>query len=337
MNSQLEDLKKSMDATTHKGDHFTEAQKQNIKSAIHSETVEKRNPNSGLIFLILTAAAAIMIILFSAHGLPNLELESRGSNPAVVDNWEIRDEYVEKNIKILNVYPEPELTAGRRSGYIFSFQEPFETYKGKKISINALNKDTGEKINVLAPEKITEPSPGYSSLQRFTAGFEIPYGGLWKLEVLLDGDVYGDVVLSVGEKQDIVLPDDIPAFVQEDDFEEIDWERKANNFRGGIIGNENKSGVIGADMPSLTPQKWMWHLWGNQTSELTVVGLHRKSQTVHPILDNGWAWTMQLGGAVNGADAHVPTAVTIPKPGEWAFLLYDGEELFDVLVMNIEE
>ena len=58
-----------------------------------------------------------------------------------------------------------------------------------------------------------------------------------------------------------ILPDDIPDFVQVSDFETINWERKAVEFGDrGIIGNEDKSGVIGANMPSLTGQKWMWHL-----------------------------------------------------------------------------
>ncbi|MEZ2737489.1 hypothetical protein, partial [Aneurinibacillus aneurinilyticus] len=47
----------------------------------------------------------------------------------------------------------------------------------------------------------------------------------------------------------IILPKDIPGFVQEKDFETIDWDKKAVTFDNNIIGNENKSGVIGADMP----------------------------------------------------------------------------------------
>lgn len=67
-----------------------------------------------------------------------------------------------------------------------------------------------------------------------------------------------------------ILPDDIPSFVQEIDFENINWERKVVGFGDrGIIGNENKSGVIGADMPSLNGQKWMWQLWGIKNAENT--------------------------------------------------------------------
>jgi len=138
-------------------------------------------------------------------------------------------------------------------------------------------------------------------------------------------------------KRNIVLPDDIPKFVKESDFKEIDWEKKAVRFNG-MLGNENKSGVIGADAPSLNTQKWMWHLWGinNPTkTNLTVVGYHKESGTAHKILTEGW--TTSLAPPNNGADAHTPSNVKIPKPGEWAMLLYTDETLFDILVYDIEE
>lgn len=90
---------------------------------------------------------------------------------------------------------------------------------------------------------------------------------------------------------EISLPENIPAYVQPSDFEAIDWDKKAMKFgEAGIIGNENKSGVIGVDAPSLTTQKWMWHVWGieqNLDTKLTVVGVHKDLQIVHPILTDG--------------------------------------------------
>jgi hypothetical protein len=136
-----------------------------------------------------------------------------------------------------------------------------------------------------------------------------------------------------------VLPDNIPNFVRVGDLETINWERKAVEFGDrGIIGNENKSGVIGAGMPSLNGQKWMWHLWGIENArntKLTVVGFHKESETVHQILIDGW--TTGLGGANNGADAHIPSSVKIPESGEWAILLYTDGKLFDILVYEIKE
>ncbi|WP_409251672.1 hypothetical protein V1502_16250 [Bacillus sp. SCS-153A] len=334
MNRSLENLKKAMDETTHKGNHFTEIQERKIKAAIHSGSKTNQNPNRFMIFTLSAAAITVMLVLISAQLLPG-HGNNPNSSPASPVEWEVRDRYVEDGVQKFTVFPEPELTAGKPAGYLFSFGEPYKTYEGKMLSIDAYNQTTGDRINVVTPTEVTEPSPGYSSLQRFTARFEIPYGGMWKYVVLLDGEYYGEVVLAVNEEQEISFPEDIPAFVERQDFETIDWQRKAVNFNGGIIGNENKSGVIGADMPSLTPQKWMWHLWGNQSSELTVVAFHRETKKVDSILNTGW--TLELGGENNGADAHAPSAVTIPEPGEWAILLYDGEKLFDVLVFHIKE
>lgn len=56
---------------------------------------------------------------------------------------------------------------------------------------------------------------------------------------------------------------------------------------------------------------------------------------MHQILANGW--TLQLGAGNNGADAHSPSSVKIPELEEWAFLLYNGTELFDTLVYEINK
>ena len=53
----------------------------------------------------------------------------------------------------------------------------------------------------------------------------------------------------------VTIPEDLPEFVQEDDFASVDWDKKAVEFGDrGIIGNADKSGVIGANMPSLSTQ-----------------------------------------------------------------------------------
>ncbi|PJO42029.1 hypothetical protein [Lysinibacillus xylanilyticus] len=148
------------------------------------------------------------------------------------------------------------------------------------------------------------------------------------------------LLLLVGcNEEKVSLPNNLPDFVRESDFKSIDWDKKAVEFGDrGIVGNANKSGVIGVNMPSLSTQKWMWHLWGieeGRDNKLTIVGYHKESKTVHPILVDGW--TIGLGGPVNGADAHTPSSVKIPKPGEWAILLYVNESYFDTLIYDINE
>jgi len=134
------------------------------------------------------------------------------------------------------------------------------------------------------------------------------------------------------------IPDTAPVFIQKSDFQNIDWQKKAVEFgEYGVVGNENKSGVIGADMPSLDRQKWMWHLWDvPPNEELTIVGFHKETQKVYPLLLED-SWSLILSGPNNGADSHSPSSIKIPQKGEWAILLYIDDKLFDTLIYEINE
>lgn len=341
MERELRNLRKAMNSSTHKGTRFTEAQKENIWSALQQEKFKANRKPKLSIYLIAPIAASLFVLIFFTEIMssfaPNEEIH-QGAKQSLESEWKIRTAYYSKNKLLFSVFPDPFLTEGKPTGYIFSFKEPFEIYKGKEIEINAISEETGEILNVVPNQVIVEPSPGYETLERFTiVDFTIPNAGLWKYEVYLDNKLYGDVVLSVKNEKftKIFLPENLPKFVQRRDFEQIDWNRKAVHIGNNILGNLNKSGVIGADIRSVNiNQKWMWHLWGIESpTELTVVGYHRKESTVYPILTGGWS--IQLGGENNGADAHAPSSVNLPHRGEWAILLYVDEKLFDVLVFNI--
>lgn len=341
MENKLKHLREAMDSTTHKEDHFTEAQKEKIRNAVtYTEHIEATTPKKSVAFAFSIVAVAILALLISTeYFFTPMEIppiNGGASDPAVVDDWEIRHEFEGEDGLLFSVYPDPGLSAERPYGYIFSFTETFDQYEGKEMTIKVVHQETGESFTAFLPTIITEPSSGYDSLERFTIIFELPHAGLWRYEVYFDNELYGDVVLQVGDMMDgIMLPADIPAFVQVSDFDKIDWDRRAVRFGRNMVGNEDKAGVIGADMPSLHPQKWMWHLWGVKDVELTVVAFHRETETVHSILQTGWK--TGLSGAVNGADTHTPSTVTIPFPGEWAILLYTDGELFDILVYEINE
>jgi len=338
MEKELRNLRKAMNSSIHKEVRFTEIQKEKIRVSLHQEKINVHRKPKLYIYLISTLAASIFVLLFYTELTANLSSKDgvkQGTNQTIKNEWKIRNDYSRNGKILFSVSPDPYLFAGKPFGYLFSFKEPFDTYKGKYIEIYAIHKETGERINVLTSEKITEPSPGYSSLGRFTTTLTVPKGGLWKYQVYLNNKLYGDVVLSV--RDETLLPLNLPNFVQKSDFEKIDWNRKAVYLDNNILGNENKSGVIGADMPSINiNQKWMWHLWGIENPKetvLTVVGFHKKTETVHQILTTGWS--IGLGGETNGADTTTPSSVNIPIAGEWAILLYVDGKLFDVLVYNI--
>ncbi|WP_232698219.1 hypothetical protein [Brevibacillus daliensis] len=142
-------------------------------------------------------------LLLTAFFLPGCSTEIETNNKKekstteTTATWQIRHDYTKNGDVLFRVYPDPELSSGKPYGYMISFMEPFETYKDKELTINAYHKESGKKITALPPTKITEQSSGYPSLNRFTTRFELPLSGLWRFEVALNGENYGDVVLDV--------------------------------------------------------------------------------------------------------------------------------------------
>lgn len=139
----------------------------------------------------------------------------------------------------------------------------------------------------------------------------------------------------------ISLPEDIPNFVTEKDFQKIDWDRTAAAFdtgtRSDMVGNKNKLGIIGPELKPNEVEKWLWHFWGIDQGEFTLVGYNQDTFTINPVLSDGsWSGTSIGGGEMNGTDASLPSNVELPKAGKWALLVYIDDQLFDTLVMDIK-
>ncbi|KAA9022960.1 hypothetical protein F4V44_14200 [Niallia endozanthoxylica] len=138
------------------------------------------------------------------------------------------------------------------------------------------------------------------------------------------------------------LPKNIPDFVQKGDFEKIDWDRTVTEFdtgtRDDMIGNKNKLGIIGPKLQPSKVEKWLWHFWGIDKGELTVVGYNKDTSKITPVLSDGdWSRDGIGGGKIEGADASIPSNVILPEAGKWALLVYIDDKLFDTLVFKINE
>jgi hypothetical protein len=133
---------------------------------------------------------------------------------------------------------------------------------------------------------------------------------------------------------------DIPSFVKEADFKQIDWDKMVtkigSNGNSDILGNPNKVGYIGPDLLTKKIDKWLWHFFGKTQGKLTVVAYHQETSTKAPVLKSGYT-TEFSGGALYGADATMPSNVSLPAPGKWALLVYIDEELFDTLLISVKE
>ncbi|KAA0542573.1 hypothetical protein FZW96_21305 [Bacillus sp. BGMRC 2118] len=146
--------------------------------------------------------------LFEA--LQKLPLQRETGPELIEQDWEPRDQFVMNGDILFSILPDPALAANKSYGYIINFNEPFETFSGKKMAIYSTHKDSGLQITIRPPKAVTEPSSGYEGLQRFTINATLPISGYWKFKVVLDGEVYGDVILYIPDKpedenQDLLL------------------------------------------------------------------------------------------------------------------------------------
>lgn len=147
-------------------------------------------------------------------------------------------------------------------------------------------------------------------------------------------------VQKVQNETNITLPKDIPSFVEEKDFEKINWDMMAAEFdtgeRNDMFGNKNKLGIIGPELKPKEVEKWLWHFWGIEKGEFTVVGYNKNTSKICPVLSDGnWSRNGIGGGKVNGADVSMPSNVSLPDAGKWALLVYIDGKLFDTLVIEI--
>ncbi|WP_159887923.1 DUF4871 domain-containing protein [Paenibacillus puerhi] len=213
------------------------------------------------------------------------------------------------------VFPDPELKAGRPFGYLFSFEASFSEFQGKRLSVQAIHERTGEAITAVAGVPITAPSPGYERLERWTSSFALPIDGLWRLVVMLDGQEYGDVIVSVRDG---------------------DWEASPLFSSGGyrLRGTEGRAGFIDPGFRAGTANKYMWHFWGSPEAlrgEFRIRAVRQGSDQLIDVFQGS-----ELGGSNNGADRHLPAMMSLPEPGKWRLLAMIDNRLYDSIVVEVQ-
>ncbi|MFS0671827.1 alpha/beta fold hydrolase [Ornithinibacillus sp. 179-J 7C1 HS] len=110
---------------------------------------------------------------------------------------------------------------------------------------------------------------------------------------------------------------------------------EANNYT--MIGEEGRIGFIydGTDVTRFIPnqaQKYMWHFWGEPDEldgEFQVIGKNVSSGEELLVFEAG-----TLGGSNNGADAHLPSSMSLPSEGVWELQVYVGGDLFGTVVVE---
>ncbi|WP_421377944.1 DUF4871 domain-containing protein [Bacillus salacetis] len=120
------------------------------------------------------------------------------------------------------------------------------------------------------------------------------------------------------------------------------WEEsgifESGNFK--MIGVEDKLGFIydGSEVTRFYPakeNKYMWHLWGNSEQlkgDLKVTATHNKSNEEVTVIEG-----LPLAGAHNGADAHTPSTMSLPKSGMWKLDAYVNDQLHGSIFVRVYE
>ncbi|MDP5276352.1 hypothetical protein [Chengkuizengella axinellae] len=148
----------------------------------------------------LTLKTIILIVAISLTGC-SIDTETEKNKSKDVVDWQVRNEYVKNGKVLFTLFHVPELTTGETYGYEIHFTEAFETDEDIELAIYAYHKETGERIIAYSPKKIKpESTLGFvAKLNTFIFEVKYPLTGLWRYEVILDNEIYGDAILDIKE------------------------------------------------------------------------------------------------------------------------------------------
>ncbi|QPC48261.1 hypothetical protein [Mangrovibacillus cuniculi] len=202
MEENLKGLRRAMDATVYREQQFTDRQRDKIRNEIAGASM-RRSYRARRYFIytvtpITIALAAFLLVI----GLPNNFHESPpslggASLEDLKQDWTIRDQFIKDGEVLFTIFPDPNVTNGKKFGYLVNFTEPLERFKGRELAVYATHRDRRTQRVLFTPKVITEPSEGYDSLQRFTFEGKLDWSGHWRFIVVLDGEFYGDTVLFI--------------------------------------------------------------------------------------------------------------------------------------------
>ncbi|MBP1990068.1 DUF4871 domain-containing protein [Paenibacillus eucommiae] len=300
MNEHQPDWMSQLSASPFTKSHFTDELKKKIQQKAANSKPYLFKPWT-IPRLLLSVLAGVMIVYAALYVSGNwLKMENSAKTPGGL---------------LFTIFPDPELAAGKPYGYMLHFNADFEQFAGKSLSIRAVHLKSGTVVDAMPEQLITEPSPGYDSLERFTVTFGLPLSGLWRYEVLLNGSLYGSMELEVNDSV---------------------WE-VSPVFSSGIYkmrGIEKKLGFIDSGFIAGQSNKYMWHFWGADkalSGKLTIAAVRQGSDQLVEVFT-----AAELGDKLNGADRHVVTSMMLPTSGKWRLMAYIDEQLIDSIIVEVK-
>lgn len=298
--------------------HFTPQLKNKV--LIRTSTTRSNRRITSLAIATLLPVAIVLFVFFTfakSDVIPSLDAPSfEMANVSAIEP----QQYDKNGRLLISVSPQPDARAGEMNGYIFHFEEPFDHFFGKTMTIQAAHLRSGL-VETVSSEVIKGASSGYPGLERYTLRFALPLDGMWRIDVKLNDNLYGSLMLNMQPPSWEITPQ-----FQSDGY--------------SLRGIENQIGFIDAGFKAGMFQKYMWHFWGtdeklNGPFEVKAVK-EGADNLINVYASNPLSSTNALGGPHNGADRVLPTSMMLPEAGRWRLLPYVHGQLQDPIVVEVK-
>jgi hypothetical protein len=122
-----------------------------------------------------------------------------------------------------------------------------------------------------------------------------------------------------------------------------------------MVGIEGNLAILGPDIIAGQAPKVMWHFWGTKEElgqnlntikpfrvEAINLKTKKKVKALVLITDNNtkemvWEYDVSPDGPNNGADAHIPSNISLPTSGLWKLDAYLGGKLKGSIIVDVKE
>lgn len=296
---------------------FTAKMKSDVSQSAANGVISRKRRRAPARLISMTAGVLALLLIAAVWGWresPALQRMIPIQSWGYAAKWTPRSVYTVDGVDKLQVFPGGEAAAGSPAGAWWNLLTPIQELEGKTISISAVHRDTGTIIEELAETKITSDM-AYNDLTRVSSRFALPLSGLWRFDVMVDHEKYGDIVIDVPDSS---------------------WEPSPNFVSGSyaMSGVEGRLGFIYPDLIAGKPNKYMWHFWGRDeelTGDLVITAVKQNSSEIIDVFKVAGLRPSPL----NGADAAIPTSMSLPSPGLWRIMVSIDSQLFGSVIVEV--
>nr|WP_251035793.1 DUF4871 domain-containing protein [Paenibacillus sp. ISL-20] len=314
---------------------FTEKMKSSVMNSAANGSVKNRKKRRSPTRLRVITASAFMILLIATvwgwRESPALQRMIPIKGLGYAAKWTPRNVYTENGVDKLQAVQGGDFTAGSPAGAWWNLLTPIQALEGKTIRITAVHRDTGTTLEELVETKITSDM-AYDNFTRVSSRFALPLSGLWRFDVMVNQEKYGDIVVDVPDSS----WEPSPSFLLAASKDSEKAGSTSSQFPPtAITGMEGRLGFIDPGFIANQPNKYMWHFWGRAEElkgDLLITAVKKGTTEIVDVFK-----TRISPYPHNGADAAIPTSMSLPSPGLWRIMVSINGQLFGSVIVEVDK